>query len=98
MLRITPPHAPEAPNAAPSVKGPVAGRSPAGDLPAAEPALAASAAPNPSLRMDPELGLVVLEFRSVGDDATVTIPTSRELDAYRRAARTGAPSPLTQRG
>lgn len=54
---------------------------------------AASTAPNPSLRMDPELGLVVLEFRNLQGEAAATIPTRRELDAYRRAVRTGEPSP-----
>ena len=47
-------------------------------------------APNPKLRVDAELGLVVLEFRSAQGETT-THPTSRELDAYRRAARSGRP-------
>lgn len=48
-------------------------------------------APNPKLRVDPELGLVVLEFRSAQGETT-SHPTSRELDAYRRAARSGKPA------
>jgi hypothetical protein len=54
--------------------------------------------PNPALRMDPELGLVVLEFRDARGEVSASIPTSRELDAYRQAARTGAPPPATWQG
>lgn len=46
--------------------------------------------PNPSLRLEPALGLVVLEFRDPGGERR-TIPSSKELEAYRNAARgTGA--------
>lgn len=45
--------------------------------PNAEPVL-----PNPQLRLDAALGLVVIEFRDRGGEAR-TIPTERELDAYR---------------
>jgi hypothetical protein len=48
--------------------------------------VAEGARPNPALRVDPELGLVVLEFRDVRGAAR-TIPTERELEAYRTAAR-----------
>jgi hypothetical protein len=56
---------------------------------------AAALAPNPALRMDPELGLVVLEFRDSRGEVAESVPTSRELEAYRRAARTGAPWPAS---
>ncbi|MBK1660957.1 hypothetical protein CKO45_22330, partial [Paracraurococcus ruber] len=42
------------------------------------------ATPNPSLRLDPALGLVVLEFRD-RQGRTATLPTERELAAYRSA-------------
>ena len=92
MTRIVPPLAPEAPRTAPPA-APAAGGDgkPAPHTGAG--ATAAFAAPDPALRMDPELGLVVLEFRSAGGEVAATIPTSRELEAYRRAARTGEPSP-----
>jgi hypothetical protein len=94
MPRIAPPPAPGAPHpAATPPEAPSAGGATPHDPGGAAAAAAAAAAPNPALRMDPELGLVVLEFRSAGGGAPATIPTSRELEAYRRALRTGAPPP-----
>lgn len=49
------------------------------------------ATPNPSLRLDPALGLVVLEFRDQSG-RTATLPTERELAAYRSAQ--GRPEPV----
>lgn len=59
--------------------------SPAAAAPRAEPAGAAAPAPmlpNPRLRIDPALSLVVLEFRDSGE-VSRTIPSAREIDAYR---------------
>ncbi|WP_380068174.1 hypothetical protein [Dankookia sp. GCM10030260] len=42
--------------------------------------------------MDPALGLVVLEFRD-GAGRTATLPTERELDAYRNAGGRPEPTP-----
>ena len=42
--------------------------------------------PNPRLRLDPRLGLVVLEFRDGQGRVERTLPTERELAAYRSAA------------
>jgi hypothetical protein len=54
--------------------------------------------PNPSLRLDPALGLVVLEFRDQAG-RTATLPTERELAAYRTARGRPDPTPLpTQAG
>lgn len=39
--------------------------------------------PNPSLRLDPGLGLVVLEFRNNRGEISNSIPSQRVLDAYR---------------
>ncbi|MDO9709798.1 hypothetical protein [Paracraurococcus lichenis] len=50
------------------------------------------AMPNPSLRLDPALGLVVLEFRDQYG-RTATLPTERELAAYRHAR--GRPDPAS---
>jgi hypothetical protein len=48
--------------------------------------------PNPNLRLDPALGLVVLEFRDAGGAVEATIPTRRELEAYRSAGQAKSPS------
>ena len=100
MTRIAPPGLPEAPRAAPLGATPLGG---GGRTAAAAGAgvaeaggnAAATAVPNPALRMDAELGLVVLEFRDARGELAASIPTRRELDAYRQAARTGAPKPAT---
>ena len=44
--------------------------------------------PNPSFYIDASLGLVVMEFRSGSGGVSSTIPTSQQLEAYRRAAGT----------
>lgn len=51
----------------------------------------ASAAPapapqpaNPQLRIDPALNIVVLEFRGADGAVRHSLPTARELDAYRQ--------------
>jgi len=49
----------------------------------ATPAAATAAGnPNPTLRLDPALGLVVIEFVSKSGAVTTSIPTQRELTAY----------------
>jgi len=68
---------------------------PGSDGPAAEPATLeppAVAVPvfNPRLRLDPELNLVVLEFRTGTGELRDSIPSPRELDAYRREQASGA--------
>jgi len=45
--------------------------------------------PNPSLRVDPALNIVVLEFRSANGDVVRSMPTERELANYRAAIRRG---------
>ena len=39
--------------------------------------------PNPSMHIDPQLGVVVLQFRSSSGLVTNTLPTQSQLDAYR---------------
>lgn len=51
-------------------------------------AAAAPVLPNPQLRLDAALGLVVIEFRDRGGESR-TIPTERELDAYRANGQPG---------
>ena len=50
----------------------------------ADQAPSSSPIPNPSLRLDPVLGLVVLEFRSDTGAVTTSIPSQRQLQAYQR--------------
>jgi len=38
---------------------------------------------NPTLRLDPALGLVVIEFRDERGNVTASIPSQRQIDAYR---------------
>lgn len=59
--------------------------------PKAAEADAASAWPNPSLRLDPALGIIVMEFRNKSGGVESTLPTQRELDAYRTAASRSHP-------
>ena len=72
--------------------GPVLGASenPAGTKPEifTPPAQAPPAPPpvlitNPTLRFDVASGLVVIEFRDEAGDVTTSIPTLRQLEAYR---------------
>lgn len=70
-----------------TITGPRPGRPAAPEAPPPP----ASALPNPTLRLDASLGLVVLELRDAGGAAR-TIPSERELEAYRTAARAQAPA------
>lgn len=49
--------------------------------------------PNPGVSLDPISGVVVLEFRSLSGDVLGTVPTARQLNAYRAAVLTGTPLP-----
>jgi hypothetical protein len=45
--------------------------------------------PNPSLRLEPSLGVVVFEVRDAAGEVVRSVPTERELKAYRTAALRG---------
>ncbi|MBX9593144.1 MAG: hypothetical protein K2X46_02175 [Roseomonas sp.] len=47
----------------------------------------APAMPNPRLRIDPALSLVVIEFRDSVGELSLSIPTPKELEAYRDQPR-----------
>lgn len=49
--------------------------------------------PNPRLRVDRDLGVLVIEFRDMTGKVTVSIPTPRELEAYRAAIMYGIDLP-----
>ncbi len=51
----------------------------------AAPVTAAVPEPSPRMRLDPALGLVVLEFRDDQGQVVQTLPSARQLAAYRRA-------------
>ncbi len=53
--------------------------------------------PNPRLRLDPALGIVVLEFRGTSGLPARSLPTEHELAAYRAAAISGARRPGEER-
>ncbi len=56
--------------------------------------------PNPTLRLDPGLALVVIEFRDGAGEVRDTIPTQAQLDAYRSWERnkSGMPPPGQREG
>lgn len=89
---LTPPRVADAlPGPRPATGGAVAAAAALSAGAAVPPAPDATAAlPNPMLRLDASLGLVVLEFRNA-DGTARTIPSERELAAYRSAARTAGP-------
>jgi hypothetical protein len=71
-----------APRAAPAEVGRVPPSPPASAaVPGAPPI---SARPNPAIRLDGALGLVVIEFRDASGAVTSTIPSERQLAAYRQ--------------
>ena len=47
------------------------------------PSLVGKSLPNPTLRLDPGLAIVVIEFRDETGAVRSTIPTDQQLDAYR---------------
>lgn len=57
--------------------------------PEAPPPTAAPPPPNPSMRLDPTLGVVVMEFRNGSDEVQRSVPSEPELEAYRLAQRIG---------
>lgn len=75
------------------VASPEAPKAPAVD-PVATAAPSSPAMPNPALRLDPGLGLVVLQFRDDQGEVVATLPTERELAAYRDAGKRAASSPV----
>lgn len=50
-----------------------------------EVAIPPDAMPNPTLRLDLTLGMVVIEFHNSAGSVTSSIPGQRQLDAYRMA-------------
>lgn len=57
--------------------------------PGTPPPAAVPPPPNPSMRLDPILGVVVMEFRNGSDQVQRSVPSEPELQAYRLAQRIG---------
>ena len=53
---------------------------------------------NPRMRLDRDLGMVVIEFRDSVGRVSVSLPTPREMEAYRAAIMFGADLPADIRG
>jgi hypothetical protein len=49
--------------------------------------------PSPRLRIDRDLGMVVIEFRDAAGRITASLPTNREIEAYRASILFGADLP-----
>jgi hypothetical protein len=79
------PVSPLPPTAAPQARPEASARPPSAGTPAV-PAPGERLRPEPSIRIDPSLGIVVLEMRDPGG-ATRTIPNERELAAYRQGIK-----------
>lgn len=54
-----------------------------------EPAGGGPVLPNPTLRLDAALGIVVIEFRNAAGEVASSIPTQQQLQAYRLHFDTG---------
>jgi hypothetical protein len=70
---------------APAAPEPAAARAAPSVPSAPEPAGSAEALPNPTMRLDPALGLVVIEFHNSTGGITTSIPGQQQLNAYRTA-------------
>lgn len=76
--------------------GSVGAERPTGAVP---PSASPEAGPaNPRMRIDRDLGMVVIEFRDAAGRVSVSLPTEREIDAYRASIKFGAEMPADVRG
>lgn len=77
----------------PAAGPPVADRAQAKPEARVEPAGSASALPNPTLRLDASLGIVVIEFRNNAGEVANSIPTQQQLEIYRARSQAAAKKP-----
>jgi len=76
--------------------GSVGAERPTGAVP---PSASPEAGPaNPRMRIDRDLGMVVIEFRDAAGRVSVSLPTEREIDAYRASIKFGTEMPADVRG
>ncbi len=76
--------------------GSVGAERPAGAVPPS--ASQETGPPNPRMRIDCDLGMVVIEFRDSAGRVNVSLPTEREIDAYRASILLGAELPTDLKG
>jgi hypothetical protein len=50
------------------------------------------------MRIDRDLGMVVIEFRDSAGRVSVSLPTPREIEAYRASVKLGAEMPADVKG
>jgi hypothetical protein len=77
----------------PAAGAPVADRAQAKPEARVAPAGSASALPNPTLRLDASLGIVVIEFRNNAGEVANSIPTQQQLEIYRLSSQAAAKKP-----
>ena len=58
--------------------------SPTARAPPSQPVASPLPTPNPTLRLDPALGMVVIEFHNTSGALTTSIPSQRQLAAYQK--------------
>lgn len=91
---ISPPHTPSQEGFRPS-SGSVGAARATGSVP---PVASSEVGPaNPRMRIDRDLGMVVIEFRDASGRVNVSLPSPRELEAYRASVLFGAEIPLDVR-
>jgi hypothetical protein len=78
---------------APSIAAPDPPRPVAPQADMAESKVPQSPGPNPALRVDPQLGIVVLEFQNAQGKTTSSLPTERVLAEYRRSGHAAGTEP-----
>lgn len=71
----------------PAVPAAAPARAPAAPAPASTATDIAPGIPNPRLRIDPALSLVVIEFRDSAGEVSLSLPSPKELEAYRDQPR-----------
>jgi hypothetical protein len=58
--------------------------SPTARAPPSQPVATPPPTPNPTMRLDPALGMVVIEFHNTSGALTTSIPSQRQLAAYQK--------------
>jgi hypothetical protein len=58
--------------------------SPTARAPPSQPVVTPPPTPNPTMRLDPALGMVVIEFHNTSGALTTSIPSQRQLAAYQK--------------
>jgi hypothetical protein len=62
--------------------------SPIARAPPSQPVATPASTPNPTMRLNPALGMVVIEFHNTSGALTTSIPSQRQLAAYQKWSMT----------